>query len=120
MTLGRSPLEPRGGSVKYHLSEVRKAVVGVVGFGLTVLATILAVGPALIPLAWLPWVMVALAVGSSYGIYQVPNQPAPGEVRKPGVSEVSDPVGGVGPEEVWPEATALSHLNDDDDPSRSQ
>jgi hypothetical protein len=98
--------------VKYNLSEIRKTLVGVVGFALTVLATILTVGPDLIDEDLLPWVIVALAVGSSYGIFKVPNQPAPGQPRRPGVSEVADPVGGITPDDGT--VVALSHLDQED------
>ena len=87
--------------MRYALSEVRKTLIGVVGFALTIAATVLAVGPDLIPNKYLPWVLVAIAVGTNYGIFKVPNRPAPGQPSKPDVSETDAPV-----------VTALSHLDD--------
>lgn len=84
--------------MKYALSEVRKTVIGLVGFAVAVLAAFLTIGPDVIPHEWLPWVQIAVAVGTTYGIYQIPNQPAPGQLRKPGVSEVADPVGDIPPD----------------------
>jgi hypothetical protein len=60
---------------KYKFSQVRKTVVGVVGFGVTVATTTLAVGPELIPVGWLPWINISIAVASAYGIFAVRNAP---------------------------------------------
>jgi hypothetical protein len=102
--------------MRYHLSEVRKLLVGIVGFALTILATVLAIGPDLIPDKWLPWVVVAIAAATNLGIFRLPNQPAPGQARRPGVSETADPVGGITPDDGT--VVALSHL--DDDPDRQE
>jgi hypothetical protein len=89
--------------VRYAFSEVRKTVIGLVGFAVAVLAAFLTIAASSIPNEWLPWVQVIVAVATSYGIFQVPNQPAPGHRRRPGVSEVADPVGDVGPSDVPPD-----------------
>src|SRR5215210_1774266 len=77
--------------MRYALCEVRKTISGVIGFALTVAATILSVGPALIPATWLPWIIVAIGVGSTYGIFKVPNVPPPGRPSRPDVSETNAP-----------------------------
>jgi hypothetical protein len=74
--------------MRYAFSEVRKTVIGLVGFAVAVLAAFLTIAASSIPNEWLPWVQ---------GIFQVPNQPPRGHRRRPGVSEVADPVGDVGP-----------------------
>jgi hypothetical protein len=102
--------------VRYHLSEVRKLLVHVAAFAVTVLATVLTTAAEVIPEQWLPVVLVVVAVGSSYGLFKVPNQPAPGQARRPGVSETADPVGGISPDDGT--VVALSHL--DDDPDRQE
>jgi hypothetical protein len=86
--------------VRYNLSEVRKTVIGVAGLAVTVLATALTLGPDLIPNSWLPWVQIVVAVATSYGIFAVPNQPAPGHRRRRGVSEVETSTGGPYPPDV--------------------
>lgn len=83
--------------MKYALSEVRKTVIGVVGFLVAVLAAFLSIAADAIPNEWLPWVQVAVAVAASYGIFKVPNQPAPGQPSRPGVSETDTPTGDVYP-----------------------
>ncbi len=60
---------------RYTLPQVYKAVVAVIGFVLTVLATALAVGPEVIPAAALPYVNIAIAVGTTYGVFKTPNAP---------------------------------------------
>lgn len=77
--------------MKYALSEVRKTVIGVVGFVVAVLAAFLTIAAGSIPNEWLPWVQVAVAVATSYGIFSVPNQPPPGQLARPGVSETDTP-----------------------------
>jgi len=72
----------------YSLSEVRKFVIGAVGFAASLAATILAVGPDLIPDAALPYINAFIAVVASYGIFAAKNQPAPGVPSDPNVSEV--------------------------------
>lgn len=83
--------------MKYALSEVRKTVIGLVGFIVAVLAAFLTIAADTIPNEWLPWIQVIVAVATSYGIFKVPNQPAPGEFSKPGVSETDNPTGDVYP-----------------------
>jgi hypothetical protein len=92
--------------MRYAFSEVRKTVIGLVGFAVAVLAAFLTIAASSIPNEWLPWVQVIVAVATSYGIFQVPNQPPPGHRRRPGVSEVADPVGDVGPSDVPPDVDA--------------
>jgi len=72
----------------YSLSEVRKFVIGTVGFAASLVATILAVGPDLIPDAALPYVNAFIAVVASYGIFKAKNTPAPGQPSDPAVSEI--------------------------------
>jgi hypothetical protein len=84
--------------MRYAFSEVRKTVIGLIGFAVAVLAAFLTIAADTIPNEWLPWVQVAVAVGTSYGIFKIPNQPAPGHHRRPGVSEVADPTGDVPPD----------------------
>ena len=72
----------------YSLSQVRKTVIGVCGFAAGLLATILAVGPDVVPDAALPYINAFIAVVASYGIFKVPNKPAPGQPSDPSVSEV--------------------------------
>lgn len=86
--------------MRYAFSEVRKTVIGLVGFAVAVLAAFLTIAASSIPNEWLPWIQVIVAVATSYGIYQIPNQPAPGHLRRPGVSEVADPVGDIDPPDV--------------------
>lgn len=54
-------------------AQIRKAVVAAVGFALTVLASILATGPDVIPNDALPFVHTFIAVAGSYGVYAVRN-----------------------------------------------
>ena len=72
----------------YSLSQIRKFVIGVVGFAASLAATILAVGPNLIPGAALPYITAFIAVVSSYGIFKAKNSPAEGQPSDPNVSEV--------------------------------
>ena len=83
--------------MKYALSEVRKTVIGLVGFLVAVAAAFLTIAAGSIPNEWLPWVQVLVAVATSYGIFKVPNQPPPGQPSRPGVSETENPVGDVYP-----------------------
>ena len=72
----------------YSLSEVRKFVIGAVGFAASLVATILAVGPDLIPDAALPYINGFIGVAAAYGVFKVPNVPAKGEPSDPAVSEI--------------------------------
>jgi len=72
----------------YSLSQIRKFVIGVVGFAASLAATILAVGPDLIPDAALPYINAFIAVVASYGIFKAKNSPAEGQPSDPNVSEV--------------------------------
>lgn len=57
------------------MARYNKALIAVLGFVLTVLATVLGLAPGLIPIEYLPYVHVVLAVGTTYGVYQVKNNP---------------------------------------------
>jgi hypothetical protein len=70
---------------KYTFAEVKKTVVAVVGFVLTVQAALLSGG--LIPVAALPWVLVAISIAGSYGVFAVKNVPA---VKPPVNGEVKE------------------------------
>lgn len=59
--------------MKYSPAQLKKSLVAVLGFVLTVFATILGISPGLLPVEWLPWVHVAIAVGTIYGVYKVRN-----------------------------------------------
>jgi len=59
--------------MKYTAAEVKKAIVAFVGFAITVVTTILAVGPDLIPDAWLPYITIAVAVAGTYGVFGARN-----------------------------------------------
>lgn len=83
--------------MRYAFSEVRKTVIGLLGFVVAVLAAFLTIAASSIPNEWLPWVQVIVAVATTYGIFKVPNQPAPGQPSRPGVSETDNPVGDVYP-----------------------
>jgi len=72
----------------YSLSQVRKTAITVVGFAAGLLATILAVGPDLIPDAALPYINGFIGVAAAYGVFKVPNVPAKGEPSDPAVSEI--------------------------------
>jgi len=87
--------------VKYALSEIRKTLIGLAGFAVAVIAAFLTIAADSIPNEWLPWMQVAVAVATTYGIYRLPNRPAPGQPSRPDVSETDAPV-----------VTALSHLDD--------
>lgn len=56
----------------YKPAEVRKFLVGVLSFALTLLAALLQGN--LIPQSWTPWIIAFVAVTGSYGIYKVPNK----------------------------------------------
>lgn len=58
----------------YKPSEVRKFLVGVLSFALTLIAILLE--GDLLPKSWIPWVVVVIAVSGSYGIYRAPNAPS--------------------------------------------
>jgi hypothetical protein len=49
--------------MRYAFSEVRKTVIGLVGFAVAVLAAFLTIAASSIPNEWLPWVQVIVAVG---------------------------------------------------------
>lgn len=51
------------------IAEVRKAIVATVG----VILTTLFFGGELVPLEWRPYVAVAFAVATYYGVWRVPN-----------------------------------------------
>jgi len=72
----------------YSLSQVRKTIVGALGFAAGLAATILAVGPDVIPDGALPYINAFIAVVASYGVFKVENRPAPGEPSDPAVSEI--------------------------------
>ena len=56
----------------YTPAEIKKAIVAFVGFVLTVLGEALAAG-GILPDESLPYVRIALAVGTLYGVYQARN-----------------------------------------------
>ena len=58
------------------MSNYKKFFVAVGGTLFMVLSTILAVGPELIPMKWLPWVQVILAIAISKGVHRVENVPS--------------------------------------------
>lgn len=58
-------------------AQIRKALVAAVGFALTVLTSILATGPDLIPNDTLPFVHLFIALAGSYGVYAVRNGASP-------------------------------------------
>jgi Trk-type K+ transport system membrane component len=53
--------------MRYAFSEVRKTVIGLVGFAVAVLAAFLTIAASSIPNEWLPWVQVIVAVATSVG-----------------------------------------------------
>ena len=57
------------------MSNIRKLLVAATGFILLVLSTVLAAGPELIPIAWLPYVQVIIALLAGKGVYDVRNVP---------------------------------------------
>jgi hypothetical protein len=72
--------KPSGNPLKYSPGQVTKFLWALVGFFVTVLTTVLAVGPNLIPDKYLPWVHIVIAVATSYGVFSKPNTP-PGPVH---------------------------------------
>lgn len=61
--------------MRYTPAQIRKVIVGAVGFVLTIVAALLAVGDV-IPDAALPYINAFVAVAGSYGIFKAPNAPA--------------------------------------------
>lgn len=66
--------------MKYTFAEVKKAVISVAGFVLTVLTVALAV-PGVIPTAVLPYTTVFIGVCTSYGVFAARNREVPGKHR---------------------------------------
>lgn len=93
----------RDTTVKYALSEIRKTIICLVGFALAVLASFLTIASDHIPNEWLPWAQALVAAATTYGLFKVPNRPAPGHPARADVSEQD------------PTVTALSHLDADDE-----
>lgn len=58
----------------YTLAQLRKALVAVAGFVVTVIVA--AIGGHLIPSGWEPYATVIVGVASTYGIFAVRNAPA--------------------------------------------
>lgn len=59
--------------MKYTAAEVKKAIFTTAVFVVTVVTTILTVGPDLIPDAALPWIVIGLGVANSYGVFALRN-----------------------------------------------
>lgn len=59
----------------YTGKQLKKFFVAGAGFVATVLATVLAIGPEVIPEGGLVWVHIVLALATSYGVFKVTNTP---------------------------------------------
>ncbi len=59
--------------MSYSAAELKKMIVAGLGFVLTVVTTILALGPDLIPDEWLPWIQIVIAVAGTYGVFAAQN-----------------------------------------------
>jgi hypothetical protein len=57
----------------YTAKEVKKTIFAAIGFVLTVVTTVLALGPDLIPNAALPWIQIGIAVAGTYGVFAARN-----------------------------------------------
>lgn len=60
----------------YTLPQIKKVIVNILSFVLTLVAALLAGG--LIPVEYLPWIVVFIGVCSAYGVFKVQNAPVDG------------------------------------------
>jgi hypothetical protein len=95
--------------MRYALSEVRKTLIGLAGFVVAVAAAFLAIASDAIPNEWLPWVEVAVTVGTTYGVFKIPNRPGKGRPSRPDVSETNAPGEVVAPAPI---ESALGNLDE--------
>ena len=61
----------------YSPAQIKKALFAAAGFAATVAATVLAIGPDLIPDVALPYIHIGLALATTYGVFQAQNTKVP-------------------------------------------
>lgn len=60
--------------MKYTAAQIKKSIVAAVTFALTVIATVLAIGPDLIPDVALPYINIVVALAGTYGVFAAKNE----------------------------------------------